>query len=140
MSKTKRFRSIADLQAYTDPEPPGFREPSMTDPSDHEPIERLVGRMVRGEIRGGSPVEAYDGFLDTPEAVEEAMANQPVYERAGFDLADAAAVLHEGDKALRTLRASGKAKEKRSESKGAAGEAPAPQGKAPKAGDLPEAA
>lgn len=98
-----RFRSITDLCGYQDPEPPGFREPSQTDPSDYEPIERLVSRMIRGDIQVG-PVGPYDGNLDSEEAVLEAMAHQSPTEREGFDLSDAHAILENGRKTMTGLQ------------------------------------
>jgi len=97
-------RSILDLGDYNDDEV--NNEPSLTDPSCDEPIERLVGRMLRGEIVG-STAPQYD--TDSSVDPEEVFANQSRIAKRGFDLSDAANIVHRANKAVKGLR---KAKDK----------------------------
>jgi len=74
--------------------------PSLTDPSQDEPIEALVARMMRGEIvHSSQPV--YDVAPGMSDA--EAFAAQPMTERDGFDIADAPQILAAGEAAVKAL-------------------------------------
>ena len=92
-------RSILDLGDYNDDEV--NTEPSLTDPSQDEPIEALVARMLRGEIVGTS-VPQFDTTSDTPPA--EVYAAQSAVSKDGFDLADAPAIAARAEAAAASLK------------------------------------
>lgn len=83
-------RSIYDLGDYNDDEV--NNEPSMTDPSQDEPIDKIVARLLRGEQVNGSSV-AYDTEISNADGVRNAFDGVPHHERDGFDIADAPVIL-----------------------------------------------
>lgn len=99
-------RSVNDPGDYQDSE--SNFGPSLTDPSMDEPIEKLVARMMRGEIVGGISPQ-----YDVPENMtpEQAFIAQPITERGDFDLADAPAIVKRGQEALEALKKGQKSKE-----------------------------
>ena len=96
------YRDIANLGDFNDDE--RNIEPSMTDPSQDEPIERLVERMVRGElIATNKPrYDFEEGLQDGPGA---AFAAMPVHTRDGFDISDAPVILARAEAAVKELDA-----------------------------------
>jgi len=99
--KKKFVRSILNLGDFCDDEV--NNEPSMTDPSQDEPIEKMVARMLRGEMmRGHVPV-----FDKIPEGMAPAQvfAMQPTTERDDFDLADSGPILAAGIEAAKLFKA-----------------------------------
>lgn len=88
------IRSQLELGGYCDDEL--NTEPSMTDPSQDEPIEKLVARLMRGEISARSPEFDVESGVD-PDSAIAAMSDT---EKDGFDLADAAAIAARGKNAL----------------------------------------
>lgn len=101
--KTKRsvigfVRSLANMGDYNDDEV--NNEPSLTDPSQDEPIEKLIARMLRGEqVRTGSVHFDTDGL----EPGQEPSLN-PV-NASGFDLSDVPDILDAGEQAAAALKA-----------------------------------
>lgn len=96
-------RSILDLGDFNDDEK-DFG-PSLTDPSQDEPIEALVARMLRGEIVGhGQP--QFDTDADT--SAEEIFERQSLTSKDGFDISDAPLIQKRAEKAIKGLK---KAKE-----------------------------
>lgn len=95
-------RSILDLGDFNDDEKYDLtKEPSLTDPSQDEPIEALVSRMLRGEIVGhGMP--QFDMNDDMPSG--EAFDLQAETSRKGFDLADAALIQKRAIRAIKALK------------------------------------
>lgn len=88
--KEKIFvRSILDLGDYNDDTI--NNEPSMTDPEQDEPIQKLVARLIRGEAVASKQV--YYDEIGPETALPEVFAAQSVTERDGFDIADAPAIL-----------------------------------------------
>lgn len=88
MAKLK-FRTPFDLGDFNDDSV--NNEPSLTDPSQDEPIERLVQRLMRGE-----PVSTVSGSYDTeigPGGPSDAFNALPIQHVSGFDIADAAPVI-----------------------------------------------
>lgn len=83
-------RSIYNLGDYNDDEVND--QPSMTDPSQDEPIEKLVARLLRGEQVSGSVIH-YDTDDITPKGVAGAFESLPPQECDGFDIADAGPIL-----------------------------------------------
>lgn len=102
-------RSILDLGDYCDDEKASSLLPSLTDPSQDEPIAKLLARMMRGEVIGGNPVH-YDDMTGV-ESVDDAFGRMPVYARSGFDLADVPGVIQAGVEAQAALDAAAKAAE-----------------------------
>lgn len=100
ISKNAVFvRSQLDLGDFNDDEKNTL--PSLTDPSQDEPIEALVARMLRGEIVGrGEP--QFDTNGDMPN--EEVFARQSLMAKQGFDLADAAGIQKRAEKAIKGLK------------------------------------
>lgn len=105
MSK-KAFRSISDLQDYNDDER-DFPS-SLADDSQYEPIETLVGRMIRGEfIAPVADMEYEYPSHDSNGAandLSEAFANQSILDRDGADKSDMATIRANAEAALQTLR------------------------------------
>lgn len=113
-------RSTLDLGDFNDDEK--NLKPSLTDPSQDEPIEALVARMLRGEIVSrGMPQYDTDGSA----SAEDVFSRQSAVTKEGFDLADAPAILKRAQKADKAIR---KAKEVPPTP-----EAEKPKGEAPKA-------
>lgn len=97
------FRSILDLGSFCDNEV--NNEPSLTDPTQDEPIHKIVERLCRGEAVGAvQPV--YDS-TDPAATPEQLFAAQPPVERDGFDLADVPAILEAGAAAVAALKEGG---------------------------------
>lgn len=93
-------RSIYDLGDFNDDEV--NNEPSMTDPSQDEPIEALVARMLRGEcVSTGIP--QFD-TQDSSLSAEEIFARQSAMSKDGFDLADAATIQKRAEVALASIQ------------------------------------
>lgn len=92
MAKIK-FRSIVDLLDYNDDEVNNL--PSLTDPSQDEPIEKLVNRLLRGEQVSTTPIHFDSDGL--PPGVPPTL-NQ--VNQSGFDLSDVPPLLDEAAKAL----------------------------------------
>lgn len=104
-TKEKPFiRSIYNLGDFNDDEV--NNEPSMTDPSQDEPIERLVERMMRGEIIGHG-VPQFDTSSEdmTPEQM---FSMQSEIKKDGFDLADAGSIKNRAEHAARRLKEASK--------------------------------
>lgn len=101
--KTEKIfvRSILDLGDYCDDEVKPSQEKSLTDPSQDEPIERLVARLLRGEAVA-SIIPTYDG--EKGEAPADLIAQQSVAEREGFDLSDVPPVIAAGKRAEKALK------------------------------------
>lgn len=95
-------RSVIDLGDYNDDEIKPSKEPSLTDPSQDEPIERLVVRLLRGESVA-SIIPAYDS-QDGSVKPEDLMSQQSIAEREGFDLADVPPVIKAGERAAKALK------------------------------------
>lgn len=94
------FRSIMDLHDYNDDEVNTL--PSLTDPSADEPIEKLVAKLIRGEILNmGSP-----GYDDLQPGVSdsEAFDGLSPSSRDGFDLADIPPAVEAAREALQSLK------------------------------------
>lgn len=92
-------RTIFRLGDYNDDEE--NLEPSMTDPSQDEPIERLVERMMRGE-NVSAMVPQFDTTSDlTPAQVFDL---QSEVSKDGFDLADAAPIMERAADAAEALK------------------------------------
>jgi hypothetical protein len=126
-----RFRSISDLKGFNDSTK--FTEPSLTDSSHYVPTDVLVGRCLRGENRSGflgaSGTFDYDtDSLDIDKVEQEFNPTR----RPNFDLADATAILRQGEAAKKELEA---AKSVRSRSKGFP--APVPSAGNPAEGVVP---
>lgn len=97
-------RSILDLGDYNDDE--RNTEPSLTDPSQDEPIEALVARMLRGEVVGNG-MPQFDTEDDS--SAEDVFSLQADTSKDGFDLADAPAIIKRGIKASKALKKEPKA-------------------------------
>lgn len=98
MAKFK-FRTPFDLGDFNDDSV--NNEPSLTDPSQDEPIERLVQRLMRGE-----PVSTLSGSYDVeigPEGPSAAFNALPIQHRADFDIADAAPVIERAASLVKEL-------------------------------------
>lgn len=91
-------RSLANMGDFNDDEV--NNEPSMTDPSQDEPIEKLVARLVRGEMVSTGQVHFDTDGLKPGEAP----VLSPVH-ASGFDLADAPPLLDAAERAAAALRA-----------------------------------
>jgi len=106
MAKTKSkptdvfVRGLMDLGDFNDDEK-DFG-PSMTDPSQDEPIEALVARMMRGEVMAHSQA-SYD--VPPGTSVAEAFSAQPIVERDDFDISDSGQILAAGLAASKTVQA-----------------------------------
>lgn len=100
MKKQNVFvRSIYDLGDYNDDEINTL--PSMTDPSQDEPIEALVARMLRGEmVGGGMPQFDTDSELDS----DSVYRLQAETSKDGFDLSDIPAITKRGLRAAKALK------------------------------------
>lgn len=85
-------RSIYNLGDYNDDEVND--QPSMTDPSQDEPIEKLVARLLRGE-----QVPGFEVRYDTDDNSNPGLS-VPFQHRDGFDIADAASILDAAKAAL----------------------------------------
>lgn len=80
-------RSQVDLHGYNDDEINS--EPSLCDPSQDEPMEALVARLMRGEVLPSNGM----GYDVQPGQDE---AEVPVMERSGADIADIPPILAAG--------------------------------------------
>lgn len=101
MASKNFFRTPFNLGDYNDDEINLL--PSETDPSQDEPIEKLVARMVRGEqIGGGRPI-TFD--LENGKWKPDQGISVPIQERDGFDIADAAPIIEAGQAAQAELDA-----------------------------------
>lgn len=92
-------RSVLDLGDFNDDE--RNTEPSLTDPSQDEPIEALVARMMRGELVGHGGVQFDTSGDETPA---EVFSRQSIVTRDGFDLADAASIANRAKRAIESLK------------------------------------
>jgi len=93
------IRSIIDLGDFNDDEINTL--PSMTDPSQDEPIEALVARMMRGELVSSSQPQYDTGSeLDS----ESVFRLQAATSKDGFDIADAAPILERAKNGLSELK------------------------------------
>lgn len=100
MAKRKlSVRTQLDLGTFKDNEV--NTEPSMTDPSSDEPIEKLVARCLRG---GSVPFR--EGGYDVGAGVDPGAAfdNQSLTERKGFDLSDVPEIVERGKEAVKQLK------------------------------------
>lgn len=94
------FRTPFNLGDFNDDEV--NLEPSKTDPSADEPIEKLVERMLKGELVNTRNV-SYDTEISTGDAPGEVFDRLPVQERDGFDISDAAPILEGAAATLASL-------------------------------------
>lgn len=114
------IRSIINLGDYCDHTV--IKEKSMTDPSQDEPIQRLVARMMRGEQVATAQVK-YDDIKPgaTPEEIFRSMSQTFSKD---FDISDAPAIIERAQRALDEL-------------KKAAGTKPSPEPQKPQGGSVP---
>ncbi|WNK14112.1 MAG: hypothetical protein [Microvirus sp.] len=91
-------RTLWDMGDYNDDEK--NTEPSMTDPSQDEPIEKLVARLVRGEMVNTSSVH-----YDTDGLAPGADPSLNAVNTSGFDLSDVPPLLDAAEQAAAALRA-----------------------------------
>lgn len=97
-----RFRHISDLKGFNDNE--RDFSPSLVDDTQYEPIETLVGRMIRGEIV--KPVGDISYEISAQDDLGKAFESQSVVEREDFDLSDSVSVLASANQALKDLKSS----------------------------------
>lgn len=99
ISKNAVFvRSVLDLGDFNDDEKNTL--PSLTDPSQDEPISALVARMLRGELVSHATPQ-FDTHGDMSPA--EVFERQSEVTKEGFDLADAADIHKRAERAVRGI-------------------------------------
>lgn len=99
MVKKLRFRSITDLGDYHDNEVNTL--PSCTDESQDEPIEKLVARMLRGDI-GGSAAQVQYQFGPSDDVEDAFKALQP-QEIDGFDISEVPSIIANAKASIKAL-------------------------------------
>lgn len=100
MSKRPNTRSVFDLGDYNDNEV--NNEPSLTDPSQDEPITKLVERLLRGEVLSKGSMQFDD--MVPGESPEAAIDRLDITRQDGFDLADVPAVMQRAAEAAEGLK------------------------------------
>lgn len=79
------FKSILTYDHNVDSDKENFTQPSLTDPSEYEPLESLLARCLRGDF---SKVVSNDGGFDENASDDEILADLQPQEMESFDISD----------------------------------------------------
>lgn len=80
-----KFKTILTYDHNVDSDKENFTQPSLTDPSEYEPLESLLMRCLRGDY--SKVVENNDGF-DEDASDDEILADLQPQDMESFDISD----------------------------------------------------